>query len=111
MLESGKLTKKEAIDGTREMWGEWLAKDGTRKKEDWPGWERNGGKYPKVISDCLLCNYAEYCMDCPLIWPGQSGMCMNTDKEPGLFRRWFNSKSKKRCERLARRIAELPEKE
>jgi len=88
------LTKRKAIELSCELW-EWIAKTGG-EKEDWPEWERNGGKYPSVHADCFLCGsvqgsiaYAEPCDDCP--YHEQYGDCFR-DGSP--FFKWQNATTK-----------------
>ena len=64
------------------LWS-WLSKHPEMGKEDWPGWENNGGNVRNNIFDCLACEYVGTtvtedgytcagCSDknkCPLIWP------------------------------------------
>ena len=61
---ASKLTKKKAIEISKELWT-WLAETGG-EKEDWPGWN----KYEEGGLDCPLCQYArkgdvEDCDKCP----------------------------------------------
>ena len=51
-----RLTRKRAILLSIELWT-WLAETGG-EKEDWPGWETNGGQHPECYSDCFLCEYS-----------------------------------------------------
>ena len=74
-----KLTKRKALELTVELW-DWLTNNPEKKKTDWPGWELNGGKIPKLLNDCPCCEYDDqhmthfddYCEHCPLLeyWPG-----------------------------------------
>jgi hypothetical protein len=81
-----KLTKKLVYKIGYELWM-WMAENPSRKKIDWPGWE----KYGWMHRDCPCCEYKmwnkiTYCCDCIAIsiWGG-SGCC--SDKSPyNLFR-------------------------
>ena len=46
------LSELEAIDQSIELW-KWLAEDGSRIKDGWPGWRQRG--YAKSL--CPLCEY------------------------------------------------------
>ena len=50
-----KLTARKAVELSIDLWA-WLGETG-EDKDDWPEWESNGGQYPKVESDCFLCEY------------------------------------------------------
>ena len=62
---ASKLTKKDAIKKSKELWT-WLAETGKRK-EDWDGWK----KYGKMRDNCPLCEYkkqvddSKVCKSCP----------------------------------------------
>ena len=64
-----KLTKRKALEVTREEWT-WLAETGGPRKKDWPGW----AVYRKMEHNCPCCEYdkranAEFgklCSRCPL---------------------------------------------
>ncbi len=71
------MEKREALEICRDLW-DWLAKSTKHSKDDWPGWQWNGGKVPALNSDCPLCHLYrdEDCNQCPLfdIW-GQDRRC------------------------------------
>lgn len=87
------LTKEEAIRLHRELWG-WLAENPGRDKREWPEWEDNGGKFPRVRNLCFACeydhqegikNHSYACSDCPFEWPGKT--CENME-DNGLYNLW-----------------------
>jgi hypothetical protein len=124
------LTKQEAIENHRKMWN-WIA-DELEKG--------NGPKYYNVInikteyfikhnikpentpkSYCYCCEYAKSikpsldCGDCPLKWPNtDDSNCLQQFLADGLYikiRRLFIKKGYKKAAKLARKIANLPERE
>lgn len=97
------------------LW-DWLAENPDREKEDWIGWEENGGDIDfDVENDCFACEYTvsenlgepHYCDcdKCPLDWEAED--CLS-----GLYGEWSKAKfyQKSSCSRLARQIANLPVK-
>lgn len=91
--------------GHKELWN-YLAENPTEWKEDWPGWEVNGGEYSKVDSNCFACEFTigGTCHDCPLIWP--SGCCTGYC---GLYKKWAEvGISLEERTSLALKIANLP---
>jgi len=117
-----KLTKKEAINRHRELWG-WLAENPMKDKLDWPGWN----EHEYVKGDCFLCEYsigkavamcktfsespAVMCDYCPVVFEenkypkGTIGYCLG-----GLFSRWDRAIEPKERSRIASLIRDLPEK-
>jgi len=97
------------------LWS-WLAdntiENNFPKKQDWPGWEVNGGDCPKTQNDCFACQYirdrACSCDLCPLVWPGASGECMVGN---GLYFLWLYERTGKLKKDYARQIADLPVKD
>lgn len=105
--------------GHKELW-DWLSKNPTKDKKQWPGWEWNKGEY-YAANDCFACSYAwdcyteeyEYdykaiCKDCPIKWPRTD----NCDKS--IYREWVAALHNKRYDetaRLAAEIRDLPVKE
>ena len=110
----------------RDLWN-WLSHNPFKRKRDWPGWEKNGGKHIDAGNECFACDACFDCSGCPLVWP--NGHCYEriVDGETfnGLFKRWhvLNEISRNRfnrgffdlaCEsipeliQLARRIRDLP---
>lgn len=93
-----KLNKAKAIELHRELW-DWLAKNPSADKEDWPGWD----DYPQIDSLCFLCVYDKQekgnkrsCSACPVRFnilpdmpPGIVPYCLG-----GLFSKWANAASK-----------------
>ena len=81
-----RLTRKKAIELSIELW-EWLAETGGGKN-DWVGWEWEGGEYKEVEADCFLCEYSrrrtregqERCEFCPLFEKSESS-CFDTAYE------------------------------
>ena len=113
MIKSERLRKKPKewyINHHRTMWN-WLADNPEKSKKDWPGWNRFKNEYWK---DCFLCQYThDYgystsrglnCNFCPLRWPyGEE--CYYT-----IFSAWSWAAVPEDKTRLARQIAELPER-
>jgi hypothetical protein len=62
------ISRKRALEVCRDLWA-WLTKTG-KKKEHWPGWEWNGGKYEGMSCECPCCEYTNPfsggCVLCPL---------------------------------------------
>ena len=105
------MDKEEAIKEHRKLWN-WLYQHPSKRKEDYPKWERNGGNIPRMFNDCFLCEYARnlslFCPEaCPLEWP--DGGC--TAEPSKLFRRWGLARSPKTRKKYAKIIRDLPEKE
>lgn len=110
-----RLTKGAALQVCEDLWS-WLAVNPEKKKEDYPGWERNGGGLPGMPYDCPCCAYAtqiagrtkeevesegiaeDECERCPLIefWPGR---CFVGDT---LFVMWDSADPKGRLGKLVR---------
>lgn len=101
------LTQKEAVALCRELWV-WLSHHGTKDKDDWPRWERNGGDVRECDCDCPLCEYNKthgrrYCNDnCLLVW--NLSHCLSS--EFGAWNRAEGNHSEHR--RIAKVIANLP---
>ena len=89
------------------MW-DWLAKNPMEDKDDWPGWEDNGGTYEFILSNCFMCgitvklrkflasdNKVLRCHFCPLNWGRVS--CEDT----GTPYRWYVN-SRHRLSELSR---------
>ena len=51
------MTEQEAREAHIKMW-DWLIKNPKKTKEDWPGWQLNGGEYPRQYSSCFACTVA-----------------------------------------------------
>lgn len=94
------MTKNQALRRHRMLW-RWLAKNPTKRKQDWPGWKENGGKHDLIKDNCFLCAVSD-CPDCLVVWPGDSVGCSGS-----LFGDWERAKGRKRSN-LAKKISELP---
>lgn len=106
--------------GHKELW-DWLSKNPTMDKEQWPGWEYNGGTYKYATNSCFACDYSwgayseteEYdpsvlCKLCPIKWSGTD------DCEKSIYREWYEALYRKRYDKtakLAAEIRDLPVKE
>lgn len=122
----GMMTKSEAIAAHRRLWN-WIAdktierKRIVRKTEYFA--ENNILNYP--LNCCYCCDFANnsyqenYCCDCPLDWQSEVEVmpCENLKKmndDGGLYSQWCRecgSGEWKEAARIAREIANLPEKE
>ncbi len=103
--------KKEVIAAHRELW-RWLAENPGRNKNDYPGWWFNGGGLARVENGCHLCEYVspgdgDNCFLCPVIWP--NGRCEQDGQ--GLYDRWCDSDILAVRSKIAKQIAELPERQ
>ena len=94
------------------LWN-WLSKHPEMDKEDWPGWESNGGNVKDSGTDCIACDFAlqvkekgQTCDFCPLCFPYDR--CISGF---GLFMQWENSKTAWVKEKLAAQIRDLPVRE
>lgn len=106
-----KLSRVRAIELHRELWN-WLAKNPSAAKEDWPEWNR----YPQIDSFCFLCEYDKQqrkynnqqriCSACPVQFEVLLGNPVGTLKYclGGLFSKWANATSKTRGEEADRAI-------
>lgn len=119
------LTREQAITEHRKMW-RWIAEQYENGKDIDPYhlkkiyFLKNGYDDSSLVrSRCFLCEYVKElygrCNNCPLIW-GTIGDCMGTsDEHRGLYRQltdcYLNPGDMKKCAKLARKIAELPEKQ
>ena len=94
----------------KKLW-KYLEDNPEMEKEDWPGWEWNGGKYEEVENDCFACGSCEFiCKNCPLIWPENidgDNVCIFG----GIFDKWDMSHDYEKRASLAHQIANLPVKE
>lgn len=76
------------------LWG-WLVKHPGRDKEDWPGWEINGGKYKKNMHLCFACEACGGdCVLCPLKWQDECGTCRDVfirwQDETDAAKKWYS---------------------
>ena len=114
----------------KEMWT-WLSENPEKEKDDWPGWESNGGEYPFAAFWCFACQYAlskvkkdsedsgldeddaqDRCVRCGLDWPD------NGDQNDffcqgyyGVYNNWCEEKNFGTKAILALQIANLPVKD
>ena len=89
----------------KELWT-WLSENPEMDKDDWHGWEVNGGEYDKVYRLCFACEFTidVSCYSCPLIWP--SGCCIDYS---GLYKAWVEERiNLEERTSLAIKIANLP---
>jgi len=111
------LTKSKAIAYHRKMW-HWIA-DKTLKykrkvtKEDYFD-AKHIKKKDRPFCNCYCCEYVEQgfwgCDICPVEW-GDIPHCVGVGyPKSGLYKRWDTCSDYKTAARLARQIAELPEK-
>lgn len=110
------MTREEAIANHRKMW-RWIADETERRqcvvdKSNYFNAMGIPGK-DRPLAQCYCCEYANDnsegnydCALCPIEWP--TGSC----GQGGLYHQWFYAYGNWReSAALARRIAELPEKE
>ena len=92
----------------------WLSKNPTKGKEEWPGWEENGGSLDCGNSYCFACEYAMRdgrvdCGGCPLMWPkGAYSVC-----EDDIYGDWCSARDRgsyQVASLLAEEIRDLPVK-
>lgn len=119
-----RLTKQDAIQHHRKMWN-WIANETERRKrkvwksEYFEAMGISGSDIPDGM--CYCCEFDRQqnkicgkCIACPIDWNSKVSKHMCTDKygydENGLFMLWFCSWNWKTAARLAREIAELPER-
>lgn len=114
-----RLTRKSAIKWHREMWNyiadviensRMVQNIGELKRE----FLRKYGFQRRVQANCFLCEYTKmHCDECPLKWGEQEGSgCIRVGgKNDGLFFKIGECKSWQKQAELARKIANLPEKE
>lgn len=109
-----KLTRVEAVELHRELWHR-IAKLG--KPEHYKKFEiaeeiaeERGMKRP--LNGCFCCEYADQqdptdlCNHCPIDWGDKEG-CEGGN---GLYEKWCFATSKEKFSRLAKEIANLPER-
>ncbi len=109
--------KEDAIKVFRELW-EWLSENPDKAKHNYPGWAFNGGQYPIASLQCPLCShhgvkYSDNCVGgapCIIGWPNKNGAC--SDKHnTGLYDVWLNTRDPLLSSKIAKQIAELPERQ
>ncbi len=113
-----KLSRKKALEITRDLW-DWLAKHPSKRKEDWVGWEYNGGKIGTMSNNCPCCEYIGFiplkdiplkdnCSEiCPLKNLWKKGCMIETSA----FQRWYVSKDERIKQKYAKQIADACRKE
>lgn len=111
-----KLTKKKAIEKHREMWT-WLAEKTEERKEIVRKVSFFAENYVRKSEiphqKCYCCEYMleknvkERCIGCCIIDWGDDHDCMG---DASLYTKWVHAGSWMNAARLAREIAELPER-
>lgn len=95
------LTARRAVELSIDLWT-WLGKTG-KEKEDWPEWEWNGGQYPKVGSDCFLCEHdsaeKNSCEACPYYI--KYTRCTNAGTP---FAKWCNAEDEGESKKFAKQF-------
>lgn len=130
-----KLTKKRAIEEHRKMWN-WIAEqyenetdilfelhNVERLKDYYIRLHFNELSDLEMTSNCFCCVYDDQyhydCSNCPLEWESNDNYmpCIQMGDEPGLFeivyvltRSTFLKESIEFCGKIARKIANLPER-
>lgn len=107
------MTREQAIVEHRQMW-RWLAENPSKDKHDYL--RAKGINENELELRCFLCTYAaaekkraegiRWCAYCPLDWGGRG--C--DEPEHSLYGEWANENKRRRRAKLARQIAELPER-
>lgn len=99
-----KLTRREALKTLIKLW-RWLARTGSRRKWEWPGWK----PYPHCnTSDSPCCDYdyqhsGDYCGGtCLIKWPG--GDCCSPASP---YEQWGRARTIKQRKACARKIVKL----
>jgi hypothetical protein len=115
------LTKQEAIENHRKMWkwiaGETLIRKYKVLKEEYFR-EHNIPVYEIPLNECYCCEHAKLikqpwisqCEYCPIVWIKNISFykCLYVNSPYYL---WADTRDYVRASKLARQIAELPEKE
>lgn len=119
------LTREQAITEHRKMW-RWIAEQYENECDIDPYqlkkiyFLKNGYDDSSLIRNrCFLCEYVKElyggCNNCPLIWGTIEGCMGISDEHRGLYGQlmdcYLNPGDMKKCAKLARQIAELPEKQ
>lgn len=121
-----KLTKEQAIAEHRKMW-RWIAEE-TKKRREIVKEEDYIKKYFQrdvILCHCFCCEYTSqrggcadlfFCEFCPIDWNSECDelMCEDYDEteenNKGLLGLWEDAKSWQTAAKLAKQIAELPER-
>lgn len=104
------LTREQAIVEHRKMW-RWLAENPEKSKGDYVLDEliKKGINIKGMINQCFLCTYTgAHCESCPLDWGSATNCC--DEGNASLFKKWIHARSIEEKAKLARQIAELPER-
>lgn len=94
--------------GHKSLW-DWLSKYPEKNKEDWPGWDYNGGEVEAVFADCFACEYdseGECSEVCPLIWPNMENDNF-VDCLSDLFGKYNYEDNLKKRSKIAEKIRDL----
>ena len=104
-MKKEKLTKEEALQHCVALW-EWLAKNPSKDKEDWPEWKKNGGKF-QARSYCFACEFSlqqkHNCCNDNCVLPCFASLCGCTETNSPYIH-WFYSKNPDARIRNAKRI-------
>lgn len=104
------LTREQAIAEHRKMW-RWLAENPTKRKIEYIFDElsKRNINTGEMINQCFLCTYTgAHCESCPLDWGSATNCC--DEGNASLFKKWIHARSIEEKAKLARQIAELPER-
>lgn len=115
------LTREEAVSEHRKMWN-WIADKIEEEKRDQDIFDLkeeycNREGYNDIRSDCFCCGYTKYICDyCPIEWGNEVEYFMCLDKYEdndykGLYSLCCNESDWREQAKLARQIANLPERE
>lgn len=122
-----RLTREEIIDGHRKMWN-WIADkiEETKCVQDIIGLKDRycGQNYLLLRSNCFCCEYSlntenvyiKGCDKCLIDWGSNNGLCKCMDKYEeddrlGLYVKCIEKNCWEEQAKLARKIANLPERE
>lgn len=112
-----RLTKKKAIEITKELW-EYLVETGRESKHNWPGWK----KYGEMAGECSCCEYAvrawerhesdDFCELCPLYgqWNGQDSCISDDEDSPTPYDDWYDATTKAARKQAAQKIVDICDK-
>lgn len=107
-----KYQKRTILKLHRELW-DWMYKNPSRDKREWPKWKHNGGPYEGNSIDCFLCDWVEQTSgmgctsvhsDCLLDWSPTTN-CLD---HGSYFDKWLNSMTPKAKKKYAKLIRDLP---
>lgn len=114
------LTREEAISKHRKMWN-WIADRIEEEKEDQDiedlKIEYCHDEEVRVKNNCFCCEYINcVCVFCPIKWESkvENYMCIDEYKEndsEGIYSIWCDETDWREQAKLARKIANLPERE